>query len=247
MNNEYFFSRRTVRRYEDREVPRSLVEEIVAAAIKAPTTGNMQLYSVIETRSEEMLHKLAALHFNQPAAAGAPLMLTVCADIYRFTKWCEASRADVGFDNFLSFIYALSDALILTQQIVTIAEMKGLGTCYLGTVLSNTPEIATLLKLPKGVVPVACLSMGWPAEEGEVTERLDVKSVLYSETYPEFSDGDILDIYKVKENLDSNRRFINENGKQNLAQVFAEVRYPRGQQEDGSQKFLRFLRENSLL
>ena len=247
MNKEYFFSRRTVRKFEAKEVPDSMTEEIVAAAAKAPTTGNMQLYSVIETRDEEMRQRLAALHFNQPAAAGAPLMLTVCADLGRFERWCEVSRADVGFDNFLSFVYAFSDAMILAQQIVTVAEMKGLGTCYLGTVLSNTPEIARLLRLPRGVIPVACLSVGWPAEEGEATERLDVDSILYKETYPELSDEDIINIYKVKEDFAPNAKFISENGKDNLAQVFAEVRYPRSQQEGGSEKFIAFLRENSLL
>lgn len=247
MNNEYFFSRRTIRKYADREVSERLIEEITAAAAKAPTTGNMQLYSVIETRNDDMRRELASLHFNQPAATGAPVMLTVCADLYRFNRWCEVSGADVGFDNFLSFIYAISDALIFTQQIVTIAEMKGLGTCYLGTVLSNTPEISKLLKLPKGVIPVACLSLGWPAEEGEETERLEVGSILHRETYPELSDEDIVNVYKVKEDFAPNAKFISENGKENLAQVFAEVRYPRSQQEGGSEKFLAFLRENSLI
>ena len=244
MKSEYFVKRRTIRKFKAEAVSRSLTESIVARAAKAPTTGNMQLYSVISTSEPEMLKKLAALHFNQPAAAGAPLMLTVCADINRFTRWCELSEAKVGFDNFLSFIYAFSDALILTQQIVTIAEMEGLGTCYLGTVLSNTPEIAALLKLPKGVVPVACISLGWPAEEGEETERLDVGAILHEERYREDSDEEILNIYKVKEEYAPNAKFVEENHKKNLAQVFAEVRYPKEVNEASSEKFLKFLKEN---
>lgn len=247
MNNNYFFERRTIRKFSAKEVSQGLIEDILARAIKAPTTGNMQLYSVIETRDAEKRKELASLHFNQPAAAGAPLILTVCADLYRFTRWCELRDAKAGFDNFLSFIYAFSDAIILTQQIVTIAELEGLGTCYLGTVLSNAPEIAQLLDLPRGVVPVASLSIGWPAEEGEQTERLVVADILHRETYRKDSDEEILNIFKVKEEFAPNSKFVKENGKDNLAQVFAEIRYPEGVNVSTSEKLIEFLKKNKLI
>ena len=168
---EFFSHRATVRRYTGETPSRELIDSILEAAMRAPTTGNMQLYSVVETRDAEMHRRLAELHFNQPAAAGAPLMLTFCADYYRFTRWCEVSDADAGYDNFLSFTSAMMDAVILTQQFVTLAELCGLGTCYLGTCLYNAPEIAELLKLPRLTVPVACISVGYPAEQPEPTER----------------------------------------------------------------------------
>lgn len=247
MKKDYFFERRTIRKFDSRPVSKELIVSIIERAAKAPTTGNMQLYSVIETRSEEGLRSLASLHFNQPAAAGAPLILTVCADLYRFTRWCRLSDANVGFDNFMTFLYAFSDAMILTQQIVTIAEMEGLGTCYLGTVLSNTPEIASLLGLPKGVIPVASISVGWPAEEGEPTERLRTADILHSESYRKDTDEDIIEIFKVKEEYAPNRKFVEENGKKNLAQVFAEVRYPGEINEASARKFLEYLKENNCI
>lgn len=246
MNKEYFFHRRTIRKFQPVEVSENLIESIIQRAVKAPTTGNMQLYSVVETRDEARRKELAALHFNQPAATGAPLMLTVCADLYRFTRWCEISRADAGFDNFLSFTSAFADAVILAQQITTIAESEGLGTCYLGTVTYNAPEIAKLLKLPEMVVPVACLAIGYPAEEGEATERLEVAGILHKEEYRRDSDEDIIKIFKAKDDYAPNAKFVKENNKENLAQVFAEVRYPRAMNEEFSAKFIEFLQNQGL-
>lgn len=244
---EFFSHRTTVRKYTDETPSRELIDSLLKAAAKAPTTGNMQLYSVVETRDPEMRRLLAELHFNQPAAAGAPLMLTFCADYYRFTRWCEVSDADPGYDNFLSFTSAMMDAVILTQQFVTLAELSGLGTCYLGTCLYNAPEIAALLKLPRLTVPVACISAGYPAERPEETERLGTEGLLYRETYPELSDEEITEIYKAKDNFAPNSKFVAENGKKTLAQVFTDVRYPRAMNEATSAKLLEFLRAQGFL
>lgn len=247
MEKIYFTERRTIRKFSEKEVSEGMLRDILTKAMKAPTTGNMQLYSVIATRKEEERAKLAPLHFSQPAAKGAPVILTVCADLYRFTKWCEASGADAGFDNFLSFTSAFADALIYAQQIVTIAEQEGLGTCYLGTVTYNAPEIAKLLELPRLVVPVACIAMGWPEEEGEPTERLEIDGILHDEKYHSPDQGEIMEIFKVKEEFAPNRKYIEENGKKNLAQVFAEVRYPRAMNEEFSKKFTEYLKSQGLL
>ena len=70
------------------------MEEILEAASRASTVGNMQLYSIIVTTSRELLEQLAPLHFNQPAATTAPVLLTFCADIHRFSRWCELRGAE---------------------------------------------------------------------------------------------------------------------------------------------------------
>lgn len=247
MSDKYFLKRRTTRKFSSRDVSEDLIDSIILQAVKAPTTGNMQLYSVIETRSEEGLKKMAALHFNQPAATGAKVILTVCADFNRFTRWCRLNNADAGFDNFLSFASAFADALILAQQIVTIAEMAGLGTCYLGTVTYNAPEIAALLQLPELTVPVAALAIGWPEEEGEETERLELSGIMHREKYRKDSDGEIIEIFKTKDEYPANARYVEENGKENLAQVFAEVRYPKAMNEEFSEKFVEFLKNQKFL
>lgn len=243
MVKDYFTNRYTVRNYRSEEVPAEEIRSIVERAMRAPTCGNMQLYSVIVTRDKEMKGKLEPLHFNQPASTGSSVILTVCADFNRFTRWCELSGAKPGYNNFHSFIVALTDAVILTQQIVTIAEMEGLGTCYLGTVNYNAAAISELLKLPDLVVPVASVSLGFPADGEEQCERLPVKAVLHEETYRNDSDDEIMELFKAKDNYQPNKEFVQENNKKSLAQVFTDIRYPEDVNLTVSDSFLALLKE----
>lgn len=247
MNDNYFLSRRSCRNFKSDKIDSQKLEEIVFKAMKAPTCGNMQLYSVIVTQGEDNKKKLAAFHFNQPAASTAPVILTVCADFNRFTRWCELNNADAGYDNFHSFITAMTDAVIFAQQIVTIAEKDGYGTCYLGTVNYNAKEISDMLKLPKLVAPVASIAIGLPNDEGEKTLRLPAKAIMHEECYREDSNKDIIDFFRVHDSDPLNKIFIEENGKENLAQVFAEVRYPRSTNEAVSKDFLQLLKEKDFI
>ncbi|MCM1152574.1 MAG: nitroreductase family protein [Muribaculum sp.] len=242
MTKDLFTNRHSVRRFSSRELDDNTLDSILTRAFKAPTTGNMQLYTVIVSRAGKAREALEAAHFNQPAAKSAPVLLTVCADFARFSRWCELSGADAGFDNILSFMSATADAFILSQQIVTIAESEGLGTCYLGTVTYNAPKISSLLALPELCVPVACIALGWPDEEGEVTERLPLEAVVCRDHYPKFSDEQIMQLFKAKDEFPPNAKYVKENHKENLAQVFAEVRYPRAMNEDFSKEFIKTLK-----
>lgn len=244
---DYFTNRKTIRTYSSRKVDDTLIDAIISAAAKAPTCGNMQLYSVITTKDDAGKKALAPLHFNQPMIEGCSHVLTVCADYNRFSRWCEVSDTDPGCDNFLSFLNAMTDAIIFAQQIVTAAEMQGLATCYLGTVTYNAAKIAEALRLPELVIPVACITVGYPDGEGEDTERLGLDAIRFNGTYPEQSDETIRRLYKDKEEFAPNKKYIEENGKKNLAQVFAEVRYPRAMNEDFSSSFLEFLKRQKFL
>ncbi|MDE6402804.1 MAG: nitroreductase family protein, partial [Muribaculaceae bacterium] len=135
--NDYWTSRRTVRRYTDRHVSDELLNTMLEQAAHAPTTGNMQLYSVIVSRSEEEKKALAPAHFNQPQVTGCDVVLTFCADLNRFTRWCEERDADPCYDNLQSLVAAVLDTAFFAQQFNTIAELNGLGCCMLGTTTYN--------------------------------------------------------------------------------------------------------------
>ena len=241
MDENYFSERRSCRNFTSTPIDDSKLEKIIKLAMKAPTCGNMQLYSVVVTRDSENKRKLAEFHYNQPAATSCSVILTVCADFYRFTRWCEINNADAGYQNFHSFLLATTDAVILAQQITTIAEQMGIATCYLGTVTYNAEEISELLQLPKLVVPVASLALGVAACEGEKTLRLPVSGILHKEKYPSLTDQEIIDIFKIHDENPENAKYLEENGKENLASVFAEVRYPKAVNEEISKKFLKHL------
>lgn len=247
MNNDnYWASRRTIRKFTPQPVSDEVIDSMLKLAAQAPTTGNMQLYSVVVSKSPEILAALRPAHFNQPASQ-APVLLTFCADLNRFTRWCDISGADAGFDNFQSFMAALLDVTIFAQQFTTIAEQQGLGVCYLGTTTYNAPDIALTLKLPKGVIPVITLALGFPDETGAVSDRLPLDAIRHREVYHDPSADEILFHYAPKEALPENQRFIAENNKHTLAQVFTDVRYPRANNEHFSQVLLDFLRSNGLI
>ncbi len=227
----YFTNRHTVRNFSDKTIDPALLDKMLLEAAHAPNTGNMQLYSVITTSDPEMKKRLAAHHFNQPASTGCQVMLTFCLDINRFNKWCKLNNADAGFNNLQMLLAATIDTSLFAQQFNTIAEMNGLGCCYLGTTAYNAPAIAQELNLPDGVVPVISLAVGYPAGEGQPSSRLPLKAIVHKEKYKDFSDEEIKSIYTSLEDEPDSEKFIKENNKDNLAQVFAEVRYPRSNNE----------------
>jgi nitroreductase len=218
---------RTIRKYKPDEVGEDLLNKILEAGCRASTTGNMQLYSIIVTSSEEGKKALSPCHFNQPMVVNAPLVLTFCADFNRFNLWCKLNNAEPGYDNFLSFMTAAIDALLVAQNVAIAAEAAGLGVCYLGTTTYMASKIIDLLKLPLGVVPITTLTVGWPDESPEQIDRLPLSSVIHQESYFDYTNDEIVKIYLEKEIRPDNRKFVAENSKDSLAQVFTDVRYKK--------------------
>jgi len=120
-------TRRTIRKYADREVSEELLNRLFTEAARTQTMGNLQLYSVVVTRSKEMKEQLAPAHFNQPMVTGAPVVLTICADFNRTSFWAKCRKAEPGYDNFLSFINAATDALLFTQTLCNLMDEEGRG------------------------------------------------------------------------------------------------------------------------
>ena len=142
-------TRRTIRKYSQDPVSDALLNRLLTEAGRTQTMGNLQLYSVVVTRSEEMKQRLAPAHFNQPMVTQAPVVLTICADFHRTTRWCEERQANPGYDNFLSFQNAAIDALLYTQTLCNLMDEEGLGYCYLGTTVYQPMQIIDVLQLPK--------------------------------------------------------------------------------------------------
>ncbi len=240
---DYWISRRTIRRYSKRSVDRAELSEMLLKASHAPTTGNMQLYSVVVTDDVEGKRVLSPFHFNQPQVLSAPVVLTFCADFNRMSKWCENRNAEPCYDNLQSFVASVIDTIAFAQQFNTIAELSGLGCCWLGTTTYNAPQIAEALRLPPLVVPIITLTVGYPEEDGVEAGRLPLEAILHQGTYSDY-DADAIDrFYGDKERREDSRRFVEENGKESLAQVFTDVRYPRANNEHFSEVFADFLRK----
>ena len=245
--NDSVKTRRTIRKYTTEPVDETLLNELLDTAMRTQTMGNLQLYSVVVTRDEEMKRRLSPCHFGQPMVTEAPVVLTVCADFNRTTRWCEERKADPGYDNMLSFINAASDALLFTQTFCNLAEERGLGICYLGTTVYQPQQIIDILQLPRLVMPVATLTVGWPAEEPAQSDRLPLEAIVHNETYHDYSAVDIDRFYTYKESLPENQHFVEINHKETLAQVFTDLRYTRRDNEALSTVLLDTLRRQGFL
>lgn len=236
-------TRRSIRKFKADEVSDEVLNPLFEKAFRSSTTGNMQLYSVVITRDKAQKEKLAPAHFNQPAYANAPMVITFCADFNRFTKWCEQRNATPGYNNAESFACAAIDTVIAAQTFCVAAEEAGLGICYLGTTTYNPDQIAEVLQLPKLVVPIVTLSVGYPAEDPQCSDRLPIEAIVHQERYKDYTKEDIDRIYAEKESLEENKKFVEENHKENLAQVFTDIRYTKKDMEFFSQKLLDFIQK----
>ena len=244
---KYLTTRRTIRQYSDQEVSEALLNRLMTEAARTQTMGNLQLYSVVVTRSQEMKQRLAPAHFNQPMVTSAPVVLTICADFNRTSVWARNRKAEPGYDNFLSYQNAAIDALLYTQTLCNLMDDEGLGYCYLGTTVYMPQQIIDTLRLPRLVMPVATLTVGWPAEEPPLSDRLPLQSFVHSETYRDYTPQDIDNYYHDKENLEENRHFCDINHKETLAQIFTDIRYTRKDNEAMSQGLLEALKHQGFL
>lgn len=240
-------NRTSIRKYSSREVSDELLNRLLEEAERTPTMGNLQLYSVVITRSEEGKKALAPAHFNQPMVTGAPVVLTICADYRRTTLWAENRNAHPGYDNILSFMNAATDALLFTQTFCNLAEEEGLGTCFLGTTVYMPKMIIDTLKLPKLVMPVATITLGWPDEQPALSERLPLRSIIHQEAYEDYTPEKIDDFYEEKENLEVNKEFVRINHVETLAQVFTDIRYTKKDCETMSKGLLDALKNQGFL
>ena len=187
--------RRSIRAYQDRAVEPAVRDRLLQATLRAPTAGNMMLYSILDITDPSIKDTLARTCDNQPFIARAPLLLLFLADCQRWHDYYLASgveavcrargqpmRQPAEGDLFL----ACCDALIAAQTAVLAAESLGLGSCYIGDILENYETHRDLLHLPRFVFPISLVCFGYPTPaqlERERTTRFDRKFIVFQNRY----------------------------------------------------------------
>jgi nitroreductase len=223
---------RSIRKFTHDEMDAQTLDLILKAACNGSTMGNMQLHSIIVTKDKEKMKEMAPLHFNQPMATQAPVILTFIADFNRFNKYCEYRDADTNaYSNLQSYHWAVIDAIIAAQNACVAAESLGLGICWLGTITYNADKFIEALKLPKHTVPVACIAFGYPDENPELTDKLPIEALIHYETYNNYNKESIDWLYSDKESHKNTKKLLIENDLPNLAQIFTERRYTKSDNE----------------
>lgn len=237
---------RSIRKFEDRAIEDNILRQALLAASRASTCGNMQNYSLVVTRQKEMLEKISPLHFGQVERMNAPCVVTICADVNRFSEWCRLRNAEPCYDNFLWFINGAIDALMAAQNLILEAEAAGLGACVLGTTLYTAEAIIELLELPQGVIPVTSIVLGYPAENPPLTDRLPLEAIVHFEKYNSYTAEQIDAAWAEREASAETAALLEENNLPNLAQIFTQNRYPAKDNITFSKSYFELLRKQGL-
>lgn len=253
--NDVIYGHKSIREYEDKEVSEELLNQIIDAGIRASSSGNMQSYSIIVTRDEELKKKLYTAHMEQSMVVDAPVLITFCADFNRMRKWLLLNDAPVHFDNFMSFMIGAIDATLVAQNCALAAENAGLGICYMGSTLANCDQIGELLNLPANVVPVVGYSLGYPNEKPALRDRLPRHGLVHYEQYCEYSAEEIQQIYKERDekgwerymDIPKLKEMTEKLGLKNLAQVYTIAKYTKESHHKFSQTVLSYLNRQDFM
>lgn len=182
-------SHRSIRKYKNQPIADDLLDKILTSARQAPTSANLQAYSIIVIKDNEKKKKLAHLCGDQSWVESCPVFLAVCPDLHRLDKVC--GQRDYQFnDRYIEiFMVAVVDAALVAQNIVVGAEASGLGICMIGGIRNNPDQVCELLKLPERVFPLMGICLGWPDHDPILKPRLPSEAVIH---YEEYNDSELM-------------------------------------------------------
>ncbi|NHJ32224.1 MAG: hypothetical protein FK732_05130 [Asgard group archaeon] len=184
---------RSIRRYKDKVIEPDILNKLLQAGLRAPSSGNLQNYSLIVVDDEDKLDRLAEETYS-PFVRKAPISIIAFVDQYRFYRLCKMFDAPFHFDNADSVFVGCWDAIVALHNIVVAAEGIGLGTCYIGLIQSiNNKEI---FDLPDYVFAVGMVTIGYPDHEPDLRPRKQLEAIVHRNSYQKFTDVNLQTYYK---------------------------------------------------
>lgn len=182
----------SIRRYAERPVEEEKMQNIFDTIQASPSWINGQQISIIRVTNPEIRQQLATLCGNQSYVANAPEFLVFCADFYRTSLACEMEKElFAAAENMDLLLVGATDVGIALGSAVVVAESLGLGTVPIGGIRRNTEHVIELLKLPKYVIPISGLCIGYPLENPGLKPRLPKQSVVFNNAYNTDLHGDL--------------------------------------------------------
>ncbi|MDC7233977.1 MAG: nitroreductase family protein [Spirochaetales bacterium] len=200
-------NRKSLRSYAHKAVERDVKNQIIHAAMRAPTAGNMMLYSILEVDSQHKKERLVESCDHQPFIAKAPFVLIFLADYQRtfdhylhsgVEEYCRREGRTMRTPGEGDFLLACNDALIAAQTSVLAAESLGLGSCYIGDIMENWETHRDMFSLPDYVFPVTMVCYGYPKTEYEKEKpvlRFAPGYIHFKDEYKRLSPREFRDMY----------------------------------------------------
>lgn len=222
-------NRRSVRKYSERSISIAKKDQVLQAVLRAPTAGNMMLYSIIEIEDQDLKNKISITCDNQPFIAKAPWVLLFVADYQRWwdyyhccqvKKYCEEKELAYRTPQEGDMLLAVCDALIAAQTAVLAAESLGIGSCYIGDILENYEIHRELLSLPDYVLPITLLCFGYPNKSDKSlrkTSRFEREFIHFKNQYNRLGDEDLSRMFQPLEDLNT-RGGLPLDGARNIGQ-----------------------------
>jgi nitroreductase len=242
-------NRKSIRAYAERPIGDDVKEEILCATLRAPTAGNMMLYSIIDITEQRIKDTLAQTCDDQPFIAQAPMLWLFLADYQRWYDYFRCSdiekacrrqgvvpRRPAEGD----LLLACCDALIAAQTAVIAAESLGVGSCYIGDILEKYEVHRELFDLPDYVIQIGLLCFGYPTEEQqarEQTTRFDRRFVVFENRYRRLSDDDLAEMYRERQ-----ERWLSRGAQPDGIENFGQLMYFRKFAADYSREMNRSVR-----
>ncbi len=188
----------TVRSFSDRPLSDELLNTILNAARRSPTSSNMQTYSIVVVRDSAVRQQLAKLAGNQRHIETCQAFVGFCADIHRIQL--ASQMHEQRFEPTLELMLVASiDAALVGMSAQLAAESVGLGAVMVGGMRNYPKKVAELLGLPSGVYMVYGMSIGWPNPEHVPPQkpRLPEELVIHEEQYNDNNVTALLQEYDV--------------------------------------------------
>jgi FMN reductase (NADPH)/FMN reductase [NAD(P)H] len=227
---ETILKRKSIRAYLKKAIAPEVRVELLHATLRAPTAGNLMLYSIIEVTDQPIKNKLVRTCDNQPFIAHAHLVWLFLADYQRWVDYfitsgvaqvCEQTKTPLRKPEEGDLFLACCDAIIAAQTAVIAAESLGLGSCYIGDIMENYEIQRDLFDLPKYVFPISLVCFGYPTPQQisrKQTSRFQERFILFENKYKRFSKADFNEMF-LEENLRTFRGRDEIMGARNVGQL----------------------------
>ncbi len=244
---EVIENRVSLRKYDKKDISNEDLDKIIKAAMRAPTAGNMMLYSILKIKDQKKKDKLIETCDNQPFIGEAPVVLIFLADMQRWfdyydycgvKDYCEKNSLEYNGPEEGDLLLATTDAIIAAQNAVIAAESLNIGSCYIGDIMENYEVHREMFNLPDFVFPVGMLCLGYyPKEVKRIPKpRFNKEYIVFDEEYKRLSNKDFNDMFKRLENRISKDNSVN-------AKNFGQFMYARKTGSDFSKEMARSVRE----
>ncbi len=173
----------SVRSYNDKEISKELLEELVACGQSAASSSFIQAYSIIRVVDLKKRQAIAEAAGGQSWIIDAPEFMVMCADMQRINYASHKNHEGELKGYTEHFIAATVDTALMAQNILLAAESAGLGGVFIGGIRNNPQLVSEVLALPKHVYPAFGLCLGWPAHKNAVKPRMPVSTIMHEDTY----------------------------------------------------------------